>query len=153
MEIIVQLRSKERRQSHDTNVYIDVMKSVLFNKLFTTIFNSVSAFMRINLRDGCLSTTRTVLVNWILFYPLLNVGVTCLLYLAHNVPITTAADDRYCDFRELMLIFHVNRLPADDSHQISSLTCPGPESFVRGDPTLTPFFGGLMMGGRIQIPL
>ena len=23
------------------------------------------------------------------------------------MPITTAADDRYCDFRELMLIFHV----------------------------------------------
>ena len=39
----------------------------------------------------------------VFFYPLLNVGVTCLLYLAYNVPITTAADDRYCDFREMKL--------------------------------------------------
>ena len=31
--------------------------------------------------------------------------------------------------------------------------CADPESFVRGGPTLTPFFFSLMRGGRIQIPL
>ena len=45
-----------------------------------------------------------------------------------KAPITTAADDKFCDifpnFRnKLDMIFHENRLPADDSHEISYLIC------------------------------
>ena len=45
-----------------------------------------------------------------------------------KAPITTAADDKFCDifpiFRQkLGMIFHKNRLPADDSHEISYLIC------------------------------
>ena len=42
-----------------------------------------------------------------------------------KAPITTAADDKFCDifsyFRKKGIIFHENRLPADDSHEISCL--------------------------------
>ena len=41
-----------------------------------------------------------------------------------KAPITTA-DDKFCDifpnFRKKGMIFHENRLPADDSHEISCL--------------------------------
>ena len=40
----------------------------------------------------------------------------------------------------------------DIFHNVSIKTCPDPESFVRGSPTLTAFFFGLMSGGN-QIPL
>ena len=45
-----------------------------------------------------------------------------------KAPITTAADDKFCDifpnFRQKKgMIFHENRLPADDSHEISCLIC------------------------------
>ena len=43
-------------------------------------------------------------------------------------PITTAADDKFCDIfsnfrKEEGIILHENRLPADDSHEISYLIC------------------------------
>ena len=43
-----------------------------------------------------------------------------------KVPITTAADDKYCDIfsnfrKKYGMIFHENCLPADDSHEISCL--------------------------------
>ena len=48
-------------------------------------------------------------------------------------PITTAADDKFCDifanfqrianFRKKGMMFHENRLPADDSHEISFFIC------------------------------
>ena len=43
-----------------------------------------------------------------------------------KAPITTAADDKFCDifpnFRQNQgMILHENRLPADDSHEISCL--------------------------------
>ena len=42
--------------------------------------------------------------------------------------ITTAADDKFCDIfpnfrKKLGMILHENRLPADDSHEISCLIC------------------------------
>ena len=45
-----------------------------------------------------------------------------------KVPITTAADDKFWDifpnFRQKKgMILHENRLPADDSHEISCLIC------------------------------
>ena len=44
-----------------------------------------------------------------------------------QVLITTAADDTFCDifpnFRKKGMIFHENRLPADDSQEISCLIC------------------------------
>ena len=49
------------------------------------------------------------------------------LELTLKAPITTAADDKFCDifsnFRKKGMMFHGNRLPADDSHEISSLIC------------------------------
>ena len=43
-----------------------------------------------------------------------------------KAPITTAADDKFCNIflnfrKKIRLIFHENRLPADDSHEISYL--------------------------------
>ena len=48
--------------------------------------------------------------------------------LTHKAAITTAADNKFCDifpsFRQKQgMIFHENRLPADDSHEISCLIC------------------------------
>ena len=45
-----------------------------------------------------------------------------------KAPITTAADDKFWDifpnFRQKQgMILHENRLPADDSHEISCLIC------------------------------
>ena len=56
-------------------------------------------------------------------------GFSSVLYLALEAPITTAADDNYkfCNifpnFQKKGMIFHENRLPADDSHEISCLIC------------------------------
>ena len=46
--------------------------------------------------------------------------------LTFKAPITTAADDTFCDifpnFRQKQgMLFHENRLPADDSHEIKCL--------------------------------
>ena len=43
-----------------------------------------------------------------------------------KAPITTAADDKFCDIfpffqKKEGMIFHENHLPADDSHEISCL--------------------------------
>ena len=51
-----------------------------------------------------------------------------------KAPITTAADDKFCDIfpnfqKNKGVIFHENRLPADDSHEISFLIC----YFQKGD--------------------
>ena len=51
-----------------------------------------------------------------------------LSFLTLKAPITTAADDKFCDiFPDLRYIYgmilHENRLPADDSHEISCLIC------------------------------
>ena len=48
------------------------------------------------------------------------------LVITPKAPITTAADDKFCDiftnFRQKKgMILHVNCLPADDSHEISCL--------------------------------
>ena len=49
------------------------------------------------------------------------------MILTHKAQITTAIDDTFCDiipkFRKKIShdIFHENRLPADDSHEISCL--------------------------------
>ena len=56
----------------------------------------------------------------------LNISIAAALTL--KAPITTAADDKFCDifpcFRKKSgMIFHENRLPADDSHEISCLIC------------------------------
>ena len=45
-----------------------------------------------------------------------------------KAPMTTAADDKFCkifpNFREKKgMIFHENRLPADDSYEVSCLIC------------------------------
>ena len=45
-----------------------------------------------------------------------------------KAPITTAADDRLCNIfpnfqKKYGMIFLENRLPADDSHEISCLIC------------------------------
>ena len=45
-----------------------------------------------------------------------------------KAPITTAADDKFCDIfpnfpKKLGMIFHEKRLPADDPHEISYLIC------------------------------
>ena len=46
-----------------------------------------------------------------------------------KAPITPAADDKFCDIfpnfrkKKEVMIFHENRLPADDSHEISFLIC------------------------------
>ena len=50
------------------------------------------------------------------------------LWLTLKVPIKTAADDKFClifpNFRKISaMILHENRLPADDSHEISYLIC------------------------------
>ena len=49
-------------------------------------------------------------------------------WLTLRVPIMTAAEDRFCDIfpnfpKKKGMIFHENRLPADDSHEISCLIC------------------------------
>ena len=48
-------------------------------------------------------------------------------YLTLKAPITTAADDKFCDifpnFRKVRYNIHENRLLADDSHEISCLIC------------------------------
>ena len=49
-------------------------------------------------------------------------------HLTLKAPITTAADDKFCDIffnfrKKLGMIFHENRLPADDSQEISCLIC------------------------------
>ena len=56
----------------------------------------------------------------------LNISIAAALTL--KAPITTAADDKFRDifpcFRKKSgMIFHENRLPADDSHEISCLIC------------------------------
>ena len=47
--------------------------------------------------------------------------------LTHKVPITTAADGNFCrifpNFQKKSMIFHENRLPSDDSHELSCLIC------------------------------
>ena len=44
-----------------------------------------------------------------------------------KAPITTAADDKFCDIFPYLkkegMIFHENRLPADDFHEIACLIC------------------------------
>ena len=45
-----------------------------------------------------------------------------------KAPIMTAADDKFCDIfpnsrKKYGMIFHENRLPADDSYEISCLIC------------------------------
>ena len=51
------------------------------------------------------------------------------MHLTLKAPITTAADDKFCEifpnFRKKIryMIFHEIRLPADDSHEISCLIC------------------------------
>ena len=60
-------------------------------------------------------------------YSLFPIYITCI-YLTLKAPITTAADDKFCNifpsFRQkLGMIFHENCLPADDSHEISYLIC------------------------------
>ena len=45
-----------------------------------------------------------------------------------KAPIATAADDTFCDIfpkfqKKKGMIFHENRLPADDSHEILYLIC------------------------------
>ena len=45
-----------------------------------------------------------------------------------KAPITTAADDNFCDIFLIVrkkegMVFRENRLPADDSHEISYLIC------------------------------
>ena len=50
------------------------------------------------------------------------------MLLALKEPITTTGDDKFCDIFPTFLqkqgmIFHENRLPADDSHEISCLIC------------------------------
>ena len=52
----------------------------------------------------------------------------CSLILTLKAPITTAADDKFCDIfpnfrRKYGMILHENRLPTDDSHKISCLIC------------------------------
>ena len=52
----------------------------------------------------------------------------CRISLTLNAPITTAADDKFYNiflsFQQKMgMIFHENRLPADDSHEISCIIC------------------------------
>ena len=56
--------------------------------------------------------------------------VALLKCLNLQAPITTAEDDNFCDifpnfWKKLGMIFHENRLPADDSHEIiiSCLLC------------------------------
>ena len=48
------------------------------------------------------------------------------MLLTLRVPITTAADDKFCNIftifqKKIRYVFHENRLPADDSHEISCL--------------------------------
>ena len=56
---------------------------------------------------------------------IVNFGTSLTL----KAPIKTAADnDTFCDIfpnfrKEQGMIFHENRLPADDSHEISCLIC------------------------------
>ena len=50
------------------------------------------------------------------------------IYLTLKVPITTAADDIFCNIfpnsrKKSGMIFHENRLPADDSHEMLCLIC------------------------------
>ena len=54
--------------------------------------------------------------------------LTDIIALTLKAPITTAADDKFCvifsNFRKKYgMILHENRLPADDSHEISYLIC------------------------------
>ena len=51
-----------------------------------------------------------------------------LRHITFKAPITTAADDKYCDFfpnfrKKKGMIFHKNTQPADDSHKVSCLIC------------------------------
>ena len=54
---------------------------------------------------------------------------TCddLKNLTLKAPITTAADDKFCEifpnFQKKGMIFHENCLPADNSHEISCFIC------------------------------
>ena len=58
---------------------------------------------------------------------LINDHIIDFSSLTLKAPITTAADDKLFDifpnFRKENMILHENRLPADDSHGISSLIC------------------------------
>ena len=45
-----------------------------------------------------------------------------------KAPLTTAADNKLCEIfphfrKKYGMVFHENRLPADDSHEISCLIC------------------------------
>ena len=66
-------------------------------------------------------------VSWC-FTPLcLEQGTAVTCHLALKAPITTAADDTFCDifpnFRKKCMTFHENCLSADDSHEIVFLIC------------------------------
>ena len=54
-------------------------------------------------------------------FPTFNIILTL------KAPITTEADDKFCNifskFSEKSMIFHENRLPVDDSHELSCLIC------------------------------
>ena len=54
-------------------------------------------------------------------------AVDAISLLTLKAPITTAADDKFCEifpkFKKKGMIFHENRLSADDSHEISCLIC------------------------------
>ena len=59
---------------------------------------------------------------------LYNANMSICSNLHNLIPqITTAADNKFCNiflnFRKKVMIFHENRLPADDSHKISYLIC------------------------------
>ena len=57
----------------------------------------------------------------------LSSGAAIKEALTLKAPITTAADEKFCDifsnFKKKGMIFHENCLPADDSHEISCLIC------------------------------
>ena len=64
-----------------------------------------------------------LLLHWsAIYYP------TFPALLALKTPITTAADNKFCNIfpnfrKKLGMVFHENCLPADDSHEISCLIC------------------------------
>ena len=69
------------------------------------------------------------MVHVLLVTQLLEVYGSCRVgYLTLKAPNTTAAEDKFCDIfsnfrKKYGMIFHENRLPADDSHEISCLIC------------------------------
>ena len=109
----------------DHPIHIDAISMELSSLYSKGIQVKISIKLCISVPEDCLISAKSTGTDKIPPYAALDIGLYCLLnyILTLKAPITTAADDKLSQFRKkkIGMIFHENRLPADDSHEISCL--------------------------------